>query len=646
MTTTPISATSNTPTAQQLATFNSNGGNTSVATNTAQNTALNNAISLIPTQTAITPTQPVTTTTPTTTPTQINTTSPVTNPTNTTNNSTTNTSNTSQTAQPYDLRTGEGLNTQPVDQTKINTTLQPQAGYMIKYDSNDNAVIAPMTAQDQQDALQATQNKEATDFSTAVTNIENGTTPLNAGEQAQVDQLKQQYADLIQKQGLANTSATGAASTSAARMGSEEYSSASTGNIASVVNAGAQKLSDLQTQESSDVSKLTEALQNNDIAQIKEVYDAISANQASQSKTLQDTIDTANAAITAKNAELQKQADAFTASQTSAISDAAKNGAPASVINAMQSATNAGDVIAASGGYMQTSTDPTMNDYLIYSRQATAQGLTPTDFETYKSNEQYQTAYSAEEAKTAADLASGTLTTQQNTAINTVNTELNNNSQVKQFQEVASNYSTMQSIPNGTTDPTQQAILLTAMAHIVSPGSNSLRGALNAIPQSELQSGIYNTINGIERTFEAKGVLSPDAVNSLKAIAGSIYTDQSNTYNQIRSDAMSPLTSGRGINNPDQYVPNYSDLGTNPTSQANAYAATLTAGSPDAVAQAARYAIPGWTDAKEVAYLQQNNKLQSTTSTISNTDNGSDNSSGSGFWNAVGSQFGLNTGGI
>lgn len=188
-------------------------------------------------------------------------------------------------------------------------------------------------------------------------------------------------------------------------------------------------------------------------------------------------------------------------------------------------------------------------------------------------------------AKTTADIANGTLTPQNASAVNSAQTRLADNVQVKAFSELASANSIVQSIPDGTTDPTQQSVLIAETAHALSPGSTSLRGALSAISPGTLQSGVYNTLNDISKIFDAKGTLSPDAVNQLKTIVQSLYSTQAPIYKQIRDAAVTSLTN-RGITGADGYIDNYLTSSGSTSSSA--------ASSPAKGTDGAQYGYPGY----------------------------------------------------
>jgi len=154
----------------------------------------------------------------------------------------------------------------------------------VTYYSNNPTSPSGSTGNANVDALTksyADQAAAAKTFGNAVTNIENGTTPLNPGEQAQIDALKASFQQLIDQQTLVNTGATGTANIRGYQGGAAEYDpNFQTNEVGSVMAAGANKIADLQTKEASAIAALTESLQNNDIANLKTAWDAY--DQAAQ----------------------------------------------------------------------------------------------------------------------------------------------------------------------------------------------------------------------------------------------------------------------------------------------------------------------------------------------------------------------------
>lgn len=165
------------------------------------------------------------------------------------------------------------------------------------------------------------------------------------------------------------------------------------------------------------------------------------------------------------------------------------------------------------------------------------------------------------ESAADAAAASGALTTQQATVINNANTQLQSNPDVKAFQQTATAYANIQNIPTNTTDPVQDFALTTSIAHLIAPGSTSLRGALNALKPEDLQSGAWNTLNKIEKEFAKKGDISPENVASLKTLATQMYQTQQEQYSNTRN-AVVQTAVNRGIANADDLITNYAGSST------------------------------------------------------------------------------------
>lgn len=252
---------------------------------------------------------------------------------------------------------------------------------------------------------QADYQTAAANVANTIKGIQNGAIPLNAGEQAQVDGLTQQYSALIQAQQLQNTGAQGLQNIRGYQTGSAEYDPTfQVKTIGSIVTAGLNKVADLQTKEASAVAALTQSLKDGDIAAIKDAWaiqqDATEKRQAA----LQKTIDDSAAAIKAAQDAQQKVTDGI----NSVTEELAKNGAPADVIAAATKAGSVAGAIAAGVGYFQ---DPTSDagQYQAYVKATLAKGLTPMAAGDFLSNQKskaaYNSAYSSEAAKLAADNA-------------------------------------------------------------------------------------------------------------------------------------------------------------------------------------------------------------------------------------------------
>lgn len=318
--------------------------------------------------------------------------------------------------------------------------------------------------------------------------------------------------------------------------------------------------------------------------------------------------------VLAQIGSAKNQNDALTAAgvfNTTMIPDLQKlaeaNGAPQSVIGAIGHATDSNGALQAAAGYTQAATG-TLGDYLEYQRQAIAAGQAPEDYTTFENAQNQKSAsldiqkavsIAAQEGadKAKIDATSGILSTQDSSRVNATISQLNGNKDVQAFMSIAGQMPILQGIPAGTTDPAEQSQLLASVAHILSPNSSSLRGALNAIDPSSLNSGVYNTLNGIAKTFDARGTLSPDAVNQLIKIGTDEYNSYLDTYQSIRNAATAPLAS-QGID-VDSYIPDYSNITPPTTSQ------SLQQQSDEAATSIANFSQQSTSNAALIKQLQQ-----------------------------------------
>lgn len=453
----------------------------------------------------------------------------------------------------------------------------------IVYSSGANAPANPLNPNlpDQEDerALQQASidyQKQATAVQTAIENITNGSTPLNAGEQAQIDSLKQSFQQLIDAQNLTNVGASGTASIRGYQGGAAEYDpSFSVKTIGSVVSAGQQKVATLQSQEAAAVAQLTANIQANDIAGIKSAWDVY--NQAYEAKTdaLKQTVADTSKAIAQAQTDFYNQV-------TKPINDiaatAAQNGAPQSVLSAIGNAASPNEAVQAASGYMQTATGQ-LGDYLQYQKDAKSQGLTPMDYTTWKAQDDanqnklaaqkaYQTSYNSEAGKAAADNQFGVST---DTGTGT--------------------------IPNtGATGITQATGLSLQAFNYLTQGTSSL-SRLSAAQRNQIMSEANNFLNknGIDiSTFQSQYKAYNDVLqknieraNNTQIFAGEItgtadqfITDVGNEFSNLKPVAVADLLL-KGQTN-DKTAQKYAfDLQTLQNDLAGYYAASRGASQPD-----------------------------------------------------------------
>lgn len=170
--------------------------------------------------------------------------------------------------------------------------------------TNNDDLVKQQLAQAQADYQAESKNVHDT-----ILNIQNGTTPLTPGEQAQIDGLKAQFQDLVNKQAIVNTGASGLANVRGYQTGAAEYDPTfQVKTIGAIVSAGQAKIADLQIKEASAVAALTQSFKEDDIKAVQEAWGIYQKAFDERQTALQKTIDdTAKAIKDAQEQQLKVQ---------------------------------------------------------------------------------------------------------------------------------------------------------------------------------------------------------------------------------------------------------------------------------------------------------------------------------------------------
>lgn len=173
-------------------------------------------------------------------------------------------------------------------QTNGTTIKQLSDGTYGSYDINGNfqGQATPQQFQDAQTANTLSQN---------IANLANGTMPLSAAEQAQVNSLKAAFQQLIVQQETANKNFTGG-TTIAENLYGMGNTLVGLGEIKGTIDAGIAKIADLNSQMAGAVAKMEQGFKEDDMQMFKSAYDVLVGAQ----KDRQTAIDTAKAAMDAK----------------------------------------------------------------------------------------------------------------------------------------------------------------------------------------------------------------------------------------------------------------------------------------------------------------------------------------------------------
>ena len=114
----------------------------------------------------------------------------------------------------------------------------------------------------------------------------NGQYPLTPNQQAQIDAIKATYGNLIKLQEKANANLTGG-TTVAQNLYGIGNTMIAQGEIKGVIDAGIDKIAEIQSRMNSDVAKMTLAFESDNLQDLKDAYNAYANN----SKELQNNID-------------------------------------------------------------------------------------------------------------------------------------------------------------------------------------------------------------------------------------------------------------------------------------------------------------------------------------------------------------------
>lgn len=228
-------------------------------------------------------------------------------------------------------------------------------------------------------------------FQQQVSQLMSGTFPLSTTEQALVNSVQSS----LDRQ---KASITGVLAEEAAR-GGQEYTP---GQMASnMIN----KVMDLDALAAGTMASLKLGFEKQDYAMINDTYDKQTKYLDDKSATIQKLHDQVLATEKDQRDQVQKAQDTINTIAT----DAAKNGADATTIAKITGSKSLGEAISNAGDMLQNATG-TLGDYLQYKRDALAKGLTPSDYTTYRDQQdakaekaKIKEAYATQSAKNSAD---------------------------------------------------------------------------------------------------------------------------------------------------------------------------------------------------------------------------------------------------
>lgn len=236
-----------------------------------------------------------------------------------------------------------------------------------------------------------------------------GAFPLTANQQAQLDNIKRQNAELLVKQQTANANREGGVLVANARYGTALSTNA--GNqYNQAVTDGVSKMADLQAELNDAVNKITQAFQDQNYKAADAAFDQIISAQNAQTKVLDDVQAKQTAALkelNEHNAQVAKDKAAAEQKKQEDISkyklEAYKNGAgtDSAVSQALEAANSIEEIAAVAGDYLQSASG-IIGEYNLAKRQGYSGSF--RDYQNEDANRKVRIAAASQAAIEGTDL--------------------------------------------------------------------------------------------------------------------------------------------------------------------------------------------------------------------------------------------------
>lgn len=405
------------------------------------------------------------------------------------------------------------------------------------------------------------------------------------------------YADTVQEQKASTAGIDQALNLG----GSSRYAPVSSSGILSAKEKfDLQTLNELTTSENTQIAQLRQAQADKDYEGVSKMLEVLDKSRQEKQSLAQKIADTMTQTNTQKRKDVQ-----------SISLEAAKNGAPRDVVEAIGKSTDQNSAVAAAGDYLQSASG-ILGDYLQYKRDTVAQGLVPHDYQTFKDQqdakdaklkayEAYNNSYGSAKGKAAGEASSGTTDP---AIINShVTNILNGNETMQQVPAGLRNQVSINLVNNGKNSfsPLASSRFTTAANRIVSnfeklpqyqltanglpyiqridaamktPGSVSdqdlldsiakLNTAGNAISDAQVKiitdgKSFSDMLSTYLNKFKNGGVLSDSQRQEIKTIANAIYDNYKKGYQPVYDQVTKQLTDA-GIPKPFWTIPDLNAL--------------------------------------------------------------------------------------
>ncbi len=244
--------------------------------------------------------------------------------------------------------------------------------------NNDPAVLAAQANE-----------KAVADFNQHQMDIQNGVIPLSAGDQAQIQNLQNQFQSFIDQQAVINKAGLGTAQVRGYQTGAAEYDpSFQVKTIASISSAGVSKIANLQTQEAAAVAALTQSFKDKNLLASKQAFELVQEAQKETAKAIAKHVEDVQKAIKAaqdsKIAADKVQYETVDKPIQDISAEILKNTGDQKLASAAGKATSVSEALRLAGSSLQTSTNPDVQSWIFAKQQAEATGASIPSYETFK----------------------------------------------------------------------------------------------------------------------------------------------------------------------------------------------------------------------------------------------------------------------
>lgn len=414
---------------------------------------------------------------------------------------------------------------------------------------------APRTLDSAEKQLEDTSLKfeaEGKRVSDLITNIQNGSVPLSAGEQAQVDGLKQQFMRLIEEQKLTNIGAQGTANIRGYQTGAGEYDPTfQTKTIGSIITAGINKVGDLNIKMASSIAELTQGFRDNNIKNIKAAWDVYSEAAKERTDTLKETIQNTQKAIEeARKAKAESEKAYYEQVEkpiTEIAKEAAKNGATPEQLAEIQNAATVGDAVVAAGELLEEGTG-IVAEYLYYKKEARKAGQVPASFEAYQNADANRKKSIARAGASGGGSGGGIYDQLDYRTANAVIAQGNSfgtSDIVKKYNNIVAASNLIRGVDPNTKNPAEHQAVIYNFAKALDPDSVVREGEYATVKKYS-QSLVDKYGGEIRQAISGTGFLSPAAIKAIQTATDNRIKAYEPQYKNLRNETARRINSIAG----------------------------------------------------------------------------------------------------